>query len=165
MKFIINQIRLVKEKDPAIHSSLEVLLYPYFWCMLFYKISHFLYLRKFYFISRFISQFSRFLTGIEIHPGAVIGRNFFIDHGMGVVIGETSIIGDDVLLYHGVTLGGKGGTGKRHPTIGNNVMIGCGAKIIGNVFIGDNVKVGAGAVVIHDVEANSTVVGVPGVIK
>lgn len=165
MKFIINQIKLVKEKDPAIHSILEVFLYPYFWCMLFYKISHFLYLKKFYFISRFISQVSRFLTGIEIHPGAVIGRNFFIDHGMGVVIGETSIIGNNVLIYHGVTLGGKGGTGKRHPTIGNNVMIGCGAKIIGNVFIGDNVKVGAGAVVIHDVEANSTVVGVPGVIK
>ena len=165
MKFIINQIKLVKEKDPAIHSSLEVFLYPYFWCMFFYRISHFLYLRKFYFISRLISQVSRFLTGIEIHPGAVIGRNFFIDHGMGVVIGETSIIGDNVLIYHGVTLGGKGGTGKRHPTIGNNVMIGCGAKIIGNVFIGDNVKVGAGAVVIHDVESNSTVVGVPGFIK
>lgn len=165
MKFIINQIRLVKEKDPAIQSSLEVFLYPYFWCMIFYRISHFLYSRKFYFISRFISQFSRFLTGIEIHPGAVIGRNFFIDHGMGVVIGETSIIGDNVLIYHGVTLGGKGGAGKRHPTIGNNVMIGCGAKIIGNITIGDNVKVGAGAVVIHDVSPNSTVVGVPGIIK
>ncbi len=130
--------------------------------MIFYRISHFLYLKRFYFISRFISQFSRFLTGIEIHPGACIGKNFFIDHGSCVVIGETSVIGDNVLIYHGVTLGGKGGTGKRHPTIGNNVMIGCGAKILGNIYIGDNSKIGANAVILHDVLPNSTIVGVPG---
>lgn len=164
IKYIKNQVNLIRDKDPAIHSAFEVFLYPYFWCMIFYRISHFLYLRKFYFISRFISQVSRFLTGIEIHPGAVIGKNFFIDHGFGVVIGETAIIGDEVLIYHGVTLGGKGSNkGKRHPTVGNNVMIGCGAKILGNITIGDNVKIGANAVIIHDVVSNSTVVGVPGV--
>ena len=161
-KYINNQIKHIKEKDPAIHSSLEVFLYPYFWCMIFYRISHFLYLKKIYFVSRFISQFSRFLTGIEIHPGAVIGKNFFIDHGSCVVIGETSVIGDNVIIYHGVTLGGKGGIGKRHPTIGNNVMIGCGAKILGNIYIGDNSRIGANAVILHDVLPNSTIVGVPG---
>lgn len=162
IKFIRNQIILIRTCDPAIHSNFEVFLYPYFWCMIFYRISHFLYLKRFYFISRFISQFSRFLTGIEIHPGACIGKNFFIDHGSCVVIGETSVIGDNVLIYHGVTLGGKGGTGKRHPTIGNNVMIGCGAKILGNIYIGDNSKIGANAVILHDVLPNSTIVGVPG---
>lgn len=162
--FIKNQINLVKEKDPAIHNSLEVFLYPFFWAMIYYKISHFFYCRRFYFFSRLISQISRKKTGIEIHPGAVIGKNFFIDHGASVVIGETSVIGDNVLIYHGVTLGGKGGfKGKRHPTIGNNVMIGAGAQVLGNIVIGNNVRIGANAVIVHDVLDDSTVVGVPGV--
>ena len=161
-RFIFNQIKLFREKDPAIHSSFEVFLYPCFWAIVYYRISHFLYMYGFYFFSRLISQISRKKTGIEIHPGAVIGRNFFIDHGCGVVIGETCIIGDNVLLYHGVTLGGKGNErGKRHPTIGNNVIIGAGAKVLGNINIGDNVIVGANAVVVRDVASNSTVVGVP----
>ncbi|MDD5027811.1 MAG: serine O-acetyltransferase, partial [Candidatus Omnitrophica bacterium] len=128
-----------------------------------YRVGNFFYRIKFFFLARFISQLARWATGIEIHPGARIGKGLFIDHGMGVVVGETAIIGDNVLLYQGVTLGGTGlEQGKRHPTIGNNVVIGAGAKILGNITIGDNSYIGANAVVIKDVPANSTVVGVPG---
>lgn len=163
IRYIKNQINLIRLKDPSIHSNFEVFLYPYFWAMLFYRIAHYFYCKKYYFLARFISQIGR-KTGIEIHPGATIGDNFFIDHGFGVVIGETAIIGDNVLIYHGVTLGGIGGSkGKRHPTIGSNVMIGCGAKILGNIIIGDNSKIGANAVILKDVPSNATVVGVPGV--
>ena len=125
--------------------------------------SHFLYIKKHYFLARFVSQGARFLTGIEIHPGAKIGRRLFIDHGMGIVIGETATIGNDCTIYHGVTLGGTGkDKKKRHPDVGNNVIIGCGAKILGPIKIGDNVKIGANAVVLKNIEKNNTVVGVPG---
>ena len=158
------QIRAVKERDPAAKNALEVLLlYPGLHALIVYRIAHKLWQWKIPFVPRWLSQSIRFLTGIEIHPGAAIGKNFFIDHGMGVVIGETSIIGDNVLLYQGVTLGGTGKeTGKRHPTIGNNVVVGAGAKILGNIIIGDNSYIGANAVVIKDVPFNSTVVGIPG---
>ncbi|MBR0104019.1 MAG: serine O-acetyltransferase [Firmicutes bacterium] len=157
-----DEVRVVREKDPAIKSNAEVLLYSSFWAMNFHRSAHKLYLKKHFFWARFVSQFSRLVTGIEIHPGATIGKNFFIDHGMGVVIGETTEIGDNVLIYQGVTLGGTGkDTGKRHPTIGNNVMIGSGSKILGPIVIGDNVKIGAGSVVLHNIPANCTAVGVP----
>lgn len=162
MKYIKNQIKLIRKKDPAIKSSFEVLLYPSFKAMIYYKISHYLYLKKHYFLARYLSERCKRKTLIEIHPGAKIGNNFFIDHGAGVVIGETAIIGDNVLIYHGVTLGGVSSTKtKRHPTIGNNVVIGAGAKVLGDILIGDNVKIGANAVVINNVDDNSTVVGVP----
>lgn len=155
-------IRVVKEKDPAIKGNSEVLLYPSFWATISHRFAHFFYKKKHFFIARLISQISRFLTGIEIHPGAKIGKGFFIDHGMGVVIGETCEIGDNVLLYQGVTLGGTGkGSGKRHPTIGNNVMVGAGAKVLGPVVIGDNAKIGGGSVVVKDVPPYMTAVGVP----
>jgi serine O-acetyltransferase len=161
---IREQIDTVFRRDPAARSKLEIVLcYPGFHAALLHRLAHRLYRGNWYTFARMVSQFSRTLTGIEIHPGARIGRRFFIDHGMGVVIGETSEIGDDVLLYQGVTLGGTGkDTGKRHPTIGNGVVIGTGAKILGNIHIGDHVKVGAGSVVVHSVPAHSTVVGVPG---
>lgn len=157
-------IRVIFERDPAAKSVLEVLFtYPGLHAVLMHRLAHWFYRRKFFFIARLISQVSRFLTGIEIHPGAVIGRGLFIDHGMGVVIGETTVIGDNVTLYQGVTLGGTGKEkGKRHPTIGNNVVISTGAKILGNITIGNNVKVGAGSVVLRNVPDNCTVVGVPG---
>jgi len=157
-------IRTAQKKDPAAKSFLEVvLLYQGLHALVAYRVSHFFYKLQLFFLARLISQFARLATGIEIHPGAKIGKRFFIDHGMGVVIGETSVIGDDVLLYQGVTLGGTGlEKGKRHPTIGNNVVVGTGAKILGNITIGDNSYVGANAVVIKDVPPNSTVVGVPG---
>lgn len=157
-------IRAVFERDPAAKSLLEVLLcYPGLHALIGYRIAHWFYKHKRYLLARIISQVARFFTGIEIHPGAQIGRGFFIDHGMGVVIGETTEIGDNVTLYQGVTLGGTGKEkGKRHPTIGNNVIIATGAKVLGSISIGDNVKVGAGAVVIKPVPPNSTVVGVPG---
>lgn len=153
----------IKEKDPAARNIFEVmLLYPGFHVLIFYRISHFFYRIKLLFIARLISQIARFLTGIEIHPGAQIGRRLMIDHGMGIVIGETAIIGDDCTIYHQVTLGGTGKEKlKRHPTIGNNVLIGAGAKLLGPIIIEDNVKIGAGAVVLKSVESNSTVVGVP----
>lgn len=156
-------IERIRKADPAARSTLEiVLLYPSVHAMLFYRISHACYHFHLFFLARLISQFARFLTGIEIHPGAIIGKGFFIDHGMGVVIGETTIIGDDVTIYHQVTLGGTGKErGKRHPTIGNRVVIGAGAKILGPIVVGDDAKVGAGAVVIRDVDANTSVVGVP----
>ena len=159
---IREEIKVIKEKDPAIKSSIEVILYPTFWATLFHRAAHKLYRHNLFFLARLISQISRGLTGIEIHPGAVIGERFFIDHGMGVVIGETCEIGNNVLLYQGVTLGGTGkDTGKRHPTIGDNVMIGAGTKVLGPIYVGNNSKVGAGSVVLHDVPPNSTVVGVP----
>jgi len=161
--FFYPEIKSAQSKDPAAKSFLEVvLLYQSLDAIFHYRIAHFFYKIKLYFLARAISQFSRFLTGIEIHPGAKIGRGVFIDHGMGVVIGETAEIGDNVLIYQGVTLGGTGlEKGKRHPTVGNNVVIGAGAKVLGNIKIGDNSYIGANAVVIKDVPANSTVVGVP----
>jgi serine O-acetyltransferase len=159
-----DEIKTVKDRDPAAQSVLEVLLlYPGLHALVVYRVSHQLWQWKIPFIPRWFSQSSRFFTGVEIHPGATIGKNFFIDHGMGVVIGETAIIGDNVLLYQGVTLGGTGKEiGKRHPTVGNNVVVGTGAKILGNIIIGDNSYIGANAVVIKDVPSNSTVVGIPG---
>lgn len=163
-RYVKNLIKLIREKDPAINSNLEVFLYPCFKVMIYYKISHYFYMKKYYLLARYFSERGKKKTGIEIHPGAIIGRNFFIDHGVGVVIGETAIVGDDVTIFHGVTLGGTGKEkGKRHPTIGNNVFIGSGAKILGNINIGNNVKIGANAVILKDVLDNSTVVGVPGV--
>lgn len=163
IKRIKEEIRIVKERDPAIHSPMEVFLYPSFKVMLHYRIAHKLYLRKHYFLARWISQRAVRKTGIEIHPGATIGKGFFIDHGNGVIIGETAEIGDNVTLFQGVTLGGTGKEhGKRHPTIGNNVMVSAGAKVLGSFTVGDNSKIGAGSVVLEEVPPNSTVVGVPG---
>ena len=160
---IREEIELIKERDPAIHSNMEVFLYPSFKVMLYYRIAHKLYEKKHFFLARWISQKGARKTGIEIHPGAQTGKGFFIDHGNGVIIGETAIIGDNVTLYQGVTLGGTGKEhGKRHPTIGNNVMISTGAKILGSFTIGDNSKIGAGSVVLKEVPPDSTVVGVPG---
>ena len=160
---IKEEVRIIRERDPAIHSSMEVFLYPSFKVMLHYRLAHKLYLKKHYFLARYISQRGVRKTGIEIHPGAQIGRGFFIDHGNGVIIGETAIIGNNVTLYQGVTLGGTGKEhGKRHPTIGDNVMISAGAKVLGSFTIGENSKIGAGSVVLSEVPPNSTVVGVPG---
>lgn len=157
------EFNVIKERDPAIKSKWEVLLYPSFKVMIKYRKAHKLYLKGHYFWARKISQRAARKTGIEIHPGATIGKGFFIDHGTGVVIGETTIIGDNVTLYQGVTLGGTGKEcGKRHPTIGNNVMISVGAKVLGSFKVGDNSKIGAGSVVIEEVPPNCTVVGVPG---
>ena len=162
--FFHKEILAARAKDPAAKGFLEILLlYPGLHALIHYRIAHFFYKMHLFFIARFISQVSRFVTGIEIHPGAQIGERLFIDHGMGIVIGETAIIGNDVLLYQAVTLGGTGLIkGKRHPTIGNNVVIGGGAKVLGNITIGDSSYIGANAVVIKDVPPNSTVVGVPG---
>lgn len=163
IKKVKEEINVIKERDPAIHSNMEVFLYPSFKVMLRYRVAHKLYLKGHYFWARYISQKAARKTGIEIHPGAQIGKGFFIDHGNGVIIGETTIIGDNVTLYQGVTLGGTGKEqGKRHPTIGNNVMISAGAKVLGSFKVGDNTKIGAGSVVLEEVPPNSTVVGVPG---
>ena len=160
---ITEEIRIIRERDPAIHSSMEVFLYPSFKVMIHYRIAHRLYEKGHYFWARWVSQRGVRKTGIEIHPGARIGKGFFIDHGNGVIIGETTVIGDNVTLYQGVTLGGTGKEhGKRHPTIGNNVMISAGAKVLGSFTIGDNSKIGAGSVVLSEVPPCSTVVGVPG---
>ena len=150
----------IRHKDPAARSVLEVIiLYPGFHILLFHRIAHLFYRLNLKFIARLISQIARFLTGIEIHPGAKIGQKLFIDHGMGIVIGETAEIGDNCTIYHGVTLGGTGKhKTKRHPTIGSNVIIGCGAKVLGPIKIGSNSKIGAGAVVLKDVEKDTTVV-------
>jgi serine O-acetyltransferase len=163
-RIIREQIDTIFREDPAAKSVLEILLcYPGFHAIVLHRLSHKLYEAKIPLIPRVVSQIGRLFTGIEIHPGATIGRRFFIDHGMGVVIGETSEIGDDVLIYQGVTLGGTGHEkGKRHPTIGNHVVIGTGAKVLGSIRIGDNVKIGAGSVVVRPVPDNSTVVGIPG---
>ncbi len=163
IKNIKNEIRVIRERDPAIHSSLEVFLYPSFKVMLHYRVAHQLYKGGHFFLARWISQRAVRKTGIEIHPGAEIGENFFIDHRNGVIIGETAVVGNNVTLYQGVTLGGTGKEhGKRHPTIGDNVMISAGAKIIGSFKVGENSKIGAGSVVIEEVPPNCTVVGVPG---
>jgi len=158
------QIETIFREDPAAKSVLEIFFcYPGFHAIMWHRVAHRLYTWKVPFLPRFISQVNRFLTGIEIHPGATIGRRFFIDHGMGVVIGETAEIGDDCLLYQGVTLGGTGNEkGKRHPTLGDHVVVGTGAKVLGNIRIGSHVKVGAGSVVVHPVPDYSTVVGIPG---
>lgn len=154
---------MIRDRDPAIKSNAEALLYPCFHAILWYRLAHWLYNREHFFLARWISQRTARKTGIEIHPGATIGKGLFIDHGTGVVIGETCIIGDNVTLYQGVTLGGNGKEhGKRHPTIGNNVMVSAGAKVIGSFTVGENSKIGAGSVVIKPVPPNSTVVGVPG---
>ena len=160
---IKEEFQVIKERDPSIKSPLEVLLYPSFKVMLSYRRAHKQYEKGHYFRARLISQRAARRTGIEIHPGAVIGKGFFIDHGSGVIIGETTVIGDNVTLYQGVTLGGTGKeTGKRHPTLCDNVMVSAGAKIIGSFTIGENSKIGAGSVVIEEVPPNCTVVGVPG---
>ncbi len=164
IKRVKEDINNIKDKDPAAKSVFEIiLLYPGFHALLAYRTANKLKRWNIPFLPRLISQFARFLTGIEIHPAAKIGERFFIDHGMGVVIGETTIIGDDVLIYQGVTLGGTGkDTGKRHPTVGDRVTIGAGAKVLGNITIGSDSNIGAGSVVIDDVPEHSTVVGVPG---
>ena len=160
---IREEIRIIKERDPAIHSSMEVFLYPSFKVMMHYRIAHRLYLKKHFFLARYVSQRGVRKTGIEIHPGAQIGRGLFIDHGNGVIIGETTVIGDNVTIYQGVTLGGTGKEhGKRHPTVEDNVMISAGAKVLGSFTIGANSKIGAGSVVLSEVPPGSTVVGVPG---
>lgn len=162
-KWLAYDLKNAMKNDPAARSMLEVfLLYPFIHAVIGYRIAHFLYKRKAFFLARLISQLARFVTGIEIHPGATIGKGLFIDHGMGVVIGETAEIGDNVTLYHGVTLGGTGkDTGKRHPTVGNNVVIGSGAKVLGPIVIGDNVKIGANSVVLKNVFSDCTAVGIP----
>jgi serine O-acetyltransferase len=157
-------VAAVLERDPAAKSKIEVvLLYSGLHALWIYRVNHWLWMHGWRFVARAMSQVGRLITGIEIHPGAQIGRRFFVDHGMGVVIGETTIVGDDVTLYQGVTLGGTGKeVGKRHPTIRNNVVIGAGARVLGNITIGENSRVGAGSVVLRDVPDNSTIVGVPG---
>lgn len=163
MKSIKNLIKFVKANDPAIRNWLEVFLcYPGLHAVWIYRISHILYNCRLFLIARIINYIGRMLTGVDIHPGAKIGKRLFIDHAQGVVIGETAIIGNDVVIFHGSTLGGTGKEkGKRHPTIGNNVLIGCGAKVLGNIVIGDNAKIGANAVVLKDVPSNTTAVGIP----
>ena len=165
MSYIKEQIALIKKQDPSISSTLEVFLHPSFKALLYYKIAHRLYRKKHLFLAILISERGKKKTGIEIHPGAQIGKRLFVDHGLGVVIGETAILGDDVTLFHGVTLGGTGKEkGKRHPTIGNRVFIGSGAKILGNITIGNDVKIGANAVVLKNIPNGVTVVGIPGTI-
>ena len=162
-RYIKEEIEIIMERDAAIKSPVEVFLYPSFKAVLRHRIAHWMYKKKMYFLARWYSQRTARKTGIEIHPGAQIGKGLFIDHGHGVIIGETTIIGDNCTLYQGVTLGGTGKEhGKRHPTIGNNVMISAGAKVLGSFTIGDNSKIGAGSVVLSEVPPNSTVVGVPG---
>ncbi|MTI80713.1 MAG: serine O-acetyltransferase [Firmicutes bacterium] len=164
LKRIKKDIQVVFERDPAAKTVLEVLLtYPGFHAIMLHRVAHWLYGKKWFLFARVISQFSRLLTGIEIHPGAKIGEGLFIDHGTGVVIGETAEVGDNVTIYQGVTLGGTGKEGgKRHPTIGSNVVISSGAKVLGSFTVGDNVKIGAGSVVLKPIPSNCTVVGVPG---
>lgn len=163
ISYLKAEIEILKERDPAFHSSIEILLYPGFKALLFYRLAHRLYRNKKYFLARWISQRVARKTGIEIHPGAVIGKGCFIDHGNGIVIGETAVLGDYVTLYQGVTLGGTGKqTGKRHPSLKNNVMVGAGTRILGAITIGENSKIGAGSVVLKDIPDNCTVVGVPG---
>jgi serine O-acetyltransferase len=163
VKYVKDEINVIKDRDPAIKTGLEVFLYPSFHAIIGYRIAHWFFVRKHYFIARWISQRTARKTGIEIHPGAKIGKGIFIDHGHGVVIGETAEIGDNVTLYQGVTLGGTGKEhGKRHPTIGDNVMISVGAKVLGSFKVGDDSKIGAGSVVLREVPPNSTVVGIPG---
>ncbi|MCC5639233.1 serine O-acetyltransferase [Nostoc sp. CHAB 5844] len=161
---LLTDLRTIYERDPAARNWLEILFcYPGLQALVLHRLSHWLYKKSVPFLPRFISHLSRFFTGIEIHPGAVIGKGVFIDHGMGVVIGETAIVGDYALIYQGVTLGGTGKeSGKRHPTVGSHVVVGAGAKVLGNINIGDRVRIGAGSVVLRDVPSNTTVVGIPG---
>ncbi|MDZ8055434.1 MAG: serine O-acetyltransferase [Aulosira sp. ZfuVER01] len=161
---LLTDLRTISERDPAARNWLEIVFcYPGVQALMFHRLTHWLYKIGIPFVPRFISTISRFLTGIEIHPGAKIGKGVFIDHGMGVVIGETAIVGDYALIYQGVTLGGTGKeSGKRHPTLGENVVVGAGAKVLGNIQIGNNVRIGAGSVVLRDVPSNTTVVGIPG---
>ncbi len=163
MEKIKETIEVAREKDPAAKGAINILVNtPGIHAIMFHRVAHSLYNRKHFFTARLISQISRFLTGIEIHPGAKIGRRFFIDHGMGIVIGETAEIGDDVMLFHQVTLGGTGkDKGKRHPTVENNVIISAGVKVLGPIVIGENSKIGANAVVLHDIPKNATAVGIP----
>ncbi len=165
-KELYEDAKNIQRKDPAANNILYVIfLYQGFHAIVFHRIAHFFYKIKLLFIARLISQLARHITGIEIHPGAQIGRKLFIDHGMGIVIGETTRIGNNCTIYHGVTLGGTGkDKKKRHPDIGNNVMIGCGAKVLGPIKIGDNVKIGANSVVLKNIKSDSTVVGIPGVV-
>ena len=163
IRYIKDEIQVVRERDPAIKTWAEVFLYPGFRAVLRYRVAHKFYQKKWYFLARWIAQRGATKTGIDIHPGAQIGKGFFIDHGIGVIIGETTIIGNNVTLYQGVTLGGNGKEkGKRHPTLEDNVMVSAGAKILGSFTIGANSKIGAGSVVLAEVPPNSTVVGVPG---
>ena len=162
-KRLYETLAAYQARDPAARSKLEIfLLYPGVHAIIRHRIAHWFYVHRLFFIARLISQWNRRRTGIEIHPGAVIGRRFVIDHGMGIVIGETAEVGDDVLLYHGVTLGGTGKDhGKRHPTIGNNVLIGTGAKVLGPITVGSNSRIAANSVVLKDIPENSTAVGIP----
>lgn len=163
ISYVKEEMQVIMERDAAIKTPMEVFLYPSFKAILRHRVAHWLYQHKHYFLARWYSQRTVRKTGIEIHPGATIGKGLFIDHGNGVIIGETTIIGDNVTLYQGVTLGGTGKEqGKRHPTIGNNVMISAGAKVLGSFTVGENSKIGAGSVVISEVPPNCTVVGVPG---
>ena len=163
ISYIKEEIQVIRERDPAIKSNMEVFLYPSFKAILRYRVAHKLYLKKHYFLARWVSQRAVRKTGIEIHPGATIGRGLFIDHGSGVIIGETAEIGDNVTLYQGVTLGGTGKEqGKRHPTLKDNMMVSAGAKVLGSFTIWENSKIGAGSVVLKEVPPNCTVVGVPG---
>lgn len=163
ISYVKEEIHVIEERDPAFRSPIEVLLYPGFKALLYYRFAHRLYLKERYFMARWISQHAAKKTGIEIHPGAVIGKGCFIDHGNGIVIGETAVLGDNVTLYQGVTLGGTGKEkGKRHPSLKDNVMVGAGTRILGAVIIGENSKIGAGSVVLEDIPDNSTVVGIPG---
>lgn len=163
ISYVREEIQVIRERDPAIKSNMEVFLYPSFKVILSYRVAHKLYRKRHYFLARLISQRAARKTGIEIHPGATIGKGLFIDHGSGVIIGETAEIGDNVTLYQGVTLGGTGKEqGKRHPTLKDNVMVSAGAKVLGSFTIGENSKIGAGSVVLKEVPPNCTVVGVPG---
>ena len=163
ISYVNEEIQVIRERDPAIKSNMEVFLYSSFKAILHYRIAHKLYLKKHYFLARWVSQRAVRKTGIEIHPGATIGKGLFIDHGSGVIIGETAELGDNITLYQGVTLGGTGKEqGKRHPTLRDNVMVSAGAKVLGSFTIGENSKIGAGSVVLKEVPPNSTVVGVPG---
>lgn len=162
-KYLLDLFKFIKQNDPSVKSNFELFLYPGVRAIIYYKMAKFFYDKRLYYVAKYITEKCKRKTGIEIHPGAKIGKNLFIDHGFGVVIGQTAVIGDNVLIYHGVTLGatGKEKNGKRHPSIGNNVLIGSGAKILGNITIGDNVKIGANAVVLKDVSSFKTVVGIP----
>lgn len=162
IKTAVSYLKHVKNSDPAVKSIVEVLLYPTVYALFSHRMAHALYQNKLYFMARLMSQITRFFTGIEIHPGAIIGKRLFIDHGMGVVIGETTIIGDDVTIYQGVTLGGTGkDTGKRHPTVGDRVVIGAGAKVLGPIHLAAGTKIGAASVVLTDTTTESTAVGIP----
>lgn len=164
-KYIKEEMTNIAAKDPAVNSKIEILMYPSFKAVLMYRLSHKLYLKGYYIIARWLCEKAKRKTGIEIHPGAEIGSGLFIDHGSGVVIGETAVVGDNCTMFHGATLGGTGKEkGKRHPTVGDNVFIGSGAKVLGNIVIGDNVKIGANAVVLKNVEKGATVVGIPAMV-